>query len=345
MIQKALIAGCGALGNEVIKNLALMGVADFCVIDFDDVEPGNLTRSILFTTADIGKPKVEVVRHALLRLNPQARVKTIIGNVCHDLGLGTVRQADIIFSCLDSRWARYCLQRLCLRAGKVMIDGGIFQLEGTVRSFVPGQSCYACSLGDEALHELRRRMPCSGIIRRQEQAGHAPTTPIIASIIGAMMVQEAMRTPTWAKGAHYDGETLTMKRIALQAWDDDCPLHDTWSPIEPHKDITTESRVEDLHAIIGDGTLLLNEPYVTHIHHAPTAQHIHVGLPAHDVESFVTSHPTLRRYPLSQFTQTELNTIPLDGAYRHHTLREIGIPPQDILRVETPQRLRYIEIG
>ena len=83
MIRKALIVGCGALGNEVIKNLALMGVADFCIVDFDEVEKSNLTRSILFTPDDIGRPKVEVARQAILRINPDAHVRAIKSKSCH----------------------------------------------------------------------------------------------------------------------------------------------------------------------------------------------------------------------------------------------------------------------
>lgn len=41
-------SGCGALGNEVLKNLTLFGVGHLTVVDFDTVEPSNLTRSVLF---------------------------------------------------------------------------------------------------------------------------------------------------------------------------------------------------------------------------------------------------------------------------------------------------------
>ena len=47
-----MVVGCGALGNEVLKNLALFGVGHLVVVDFDVVEPSNLTRSILFNRAD-----------------------------------------------------------------------------------------------------------------------------------------------------------------------------------------------------------------------------------------------------------------------------------------------------
>ena len=47
-----MVVGCGALGNEVLKNLTLFGVGHLTVVDFDTVEPSNLTRSVLFRRAD-----------------------------------------------------------------------------------------------------------------------------------------------------------------------------------------------------------------------------------------------------------------------------------------------------
>ena len=47
-----MVVGCGALGNEVLKNLALFGVGHIVVVDFDQVEPHNLTRSVLFRMED-----------------------------------------------------------------------------------------------------------------------------------------------------------------------------------------------------------------------------------------------------------------------------------------------------
>ena len=47
-----MVVGCGALGNEVLKNLTLFGVGHLVIIDFDTVEPSNLTRSILFNRSD-----------------------------------------------------------------------------------------------------------------------------------------------------------------------------------------------------------------------------------------------------------------------------------------------------
>lgn len=43
-----MVVGCGALGNEVLKNLVLFGIEHIVIVDFDTIEPSNLTRSILF---------------------------------------------------------------------------------------------------------------------------------------------------------------------------------------------------------------------------------------------------------------------------------------------------------
>ena len=185
----------GALGNEVLKNLTLFGVGHLTVVDFDTVEPSNLTRSVLFrrADADAGREKVAVVAERIREINPTVSVLPLLGDICHDVGLGLLRRMDVVVGCVDNRWARYCLNRLCMRAGVPWVDGGIDGLEGTARVFIPGKNCYACNLGPEALKELSYRLSCSSVIRRNEAAGRVPTTPVIASIIGAVEAQEAVK--------------------------------------------------------------------------------------------------------------------------------------------------------
>src|SRR5258706_6084052 len=59
--SRVLVIGAGALGNEVIKNLAMLGVGHVVVVDMDCVEISNLSRSILFRESDEGKAKAECV--------------------------------------------------------------------------------------------------------------------------------------------------------------------------------------------------------------------------------------------------------------------------------------------
>ena len=66
LLQKArvLVIGAGALGNEAIKNLALLGVGHVVVADMDRIELSNLSRSVLFRERDEGQPKAECAARA-----------------------------------------------------------------------------------------------------------------------------------------------------------------------------------------------------------------------------------------------------------------------------------------
>lgn len=355
--MRVMVVGCGALGNEVLKNLVLLGVKQFVIVDFDVVEESNLTRSVLFRKGDIGRPKVDVVCQRMKELNPDVEVMTINGDIAYDVGLGLLRRMDIIVGCVDSRWARYCIQRLCLRIGKAWVDGGIYELEGTARTFHPGCNCYACSLGTEGLQELCRRMPCSNIIRRREAEGHAPTTPIIASIIGAVQAQEAIRQCGKLPGInparmlYYEGTSLSARILNYEAWDEDCPLHDPWDidanslsiAIHTHDSISTLGTKMAAVDECCTWTLILNEPFVDYITNRRTDARYEVMLPAHRVEEFVEMHPMLRYEPLSSFYQHEYTEIDADFPYQQLTLAELGIPAQDIIRMRMPDGYRYIE--
>jgi molybdopterin/thiamine biosynthesis adenylyltransferase len=56
---RVCVVGAGAVGNEVLKCLALLGAGTIDVYDFDRIEVHNLTRSVLFRETDIGRNKAE----------------------------------------------------------------------------------------------------------------------------------------------------------------------------------------------------------------------------------------------------------------------------------------------
>src|SRR5688572_22596108 len=61
---RVLVIGLGALGNEILKHLALLGVGHVFIVDFDTVERSNLSRSVLFRDGDVGRTKVETAARA-----------------------------------------------------------------------------------------------------------------------------------------------------------------------------------------------------------------------------------------------------------------------------------------
>ncbi len=72
--SKVLVVGCGALGNEIIKNLTLLGVGNIYTVDMDNVELSNLTRSVLFRKADLGNPKAETICHRAKEINDEINI-------------------------------------------------------------------------------------------------------------------------------------------------------------------------------------------------------------------------------------------------------------------------------
>ncbi len=85
-----MVVGAGALGNDVIKNLALMGVGHIFIIDFDTIEAANLSRSVLFRESDNHRSKAEVAAARAKALNPQIHVQYLNGDVTTQLGSGRI---------------------------------------------------------------------------------------------------------------------------------------------------------------------------------------------------------------------------------------------------------------
>lgn len=356
-----MVVGCGALGNEVLKNLALFGVGHLVLVDFDRIEPSNLSRSVLFTQQDAaeGRLKAETAAERIRQINPAIEVSTICGDIAYDVGLGLIRQMDVLIGCVDNRWARYCINRLAMRAGKPWVDGGIDGLEGTARVFMPGKNCYACNLGPEGLKEMGYRMSCANIIRRNEAAQRVPTTPVIASIIGAVEAQEAMKlihqeeleqgelTSLCGKMFCYEGQHLTTRTVSFQAYDEDCPLHEQWAPIEPLA-ITNRSTVgealSELSRVCCSSEVswsLSSDCFVDWLMLRDSEERIDTQLPGHLVATWVERDNRFSGLPLSAFYQHEYREIGADFPYQQLTLQQLGIPDADVLWIHTGQGDRF----
>ena len=137
---RVLVIGAGALGNEVIKNLALLGVGNIAVADMDRIEESNLSRSVLFRMSDEGQLKSDVAAKTAREIYPAIRAHALNGNVLADLGLGWFRWANIVVGALDNREARLFTNSACARVNRPWIDGGIDVLTGIVRRIRSAQN-------------------------------------------------------------------------------------------------------------------------------------------------------------------------------------------------------------
>jgi molybdopterin/thiamine biosynthesis adenylyltransferase len=242
-----LVIGAGALGNEILKNLALLGFANIVVVDLDSIESSNLSRSILYRASDVGRRKADVAVDAVRNIFPEARVHPITTNVVHGLGLGLFAWADVVLAGLDNREARLWINRACWKMNKPWIDGAIEGINGVARMFVAGQPpCYECTLGETDWAILNKRMSCNLLALVSDTEGKVATTPTISSIIAGMQVQEAVKLlhglPVLAgKGFIFEGLNHTSYKVEYTE-NAECMSHYTFAEVirlqEASRDLT-----------------------------------------------------------------------------------------------------------
>lgn len=189
-----LVVGAGALGNEVLKNMALMGIGNILIADFDTIEDSNLSRSVLFRESDNGRRKVDVAAERVKELNADVGVKAWHGDINFEMGMGVFRHVDAVIGCLDNREARLSINRTCWAVDRPWVDGAIEELMGIVRVFWPGEgACYECTLTDLDYQIINLRYSCPLLARENILQGKVPTTPTSASIVAAFQTQEALK--------------------------------------------------------------------------------------------------------------------------------------------------------
>ncbi len=347
---KVLVIGAGALGNEVIKNLSLMGIGNLFIVDFDKVEAANLSRSVLFRETDNHRSKAEVAAARAKSVNPDIHVQYMNGDVTTQLGLGVIRRMDVVIGCLDNREARLAVNRFCYWVNKTWVDGAIQELLGLVRVFKPGEgACYECTLTEQAIRDLSMRYSCPLLARQNILLGKVPTTPTIASIIGAMQSQEALKVINDmpiepGKVTHFNGMVNDMHTTAYVPRDD-CQSHWTYGEITELPARAEHTTLADLlriaRADLGpDAMIELDQELITSLDCPNCNTTEQILKPLSDV-TFEAGHcPTcgiLRESTLTHIISGEENFL-------HRTLASVGIPPLHILRVHNGVEYRFYEL-
>ena len=218
LLRKArvMVVGAGAIGNELLKNLALLGVGRLFIVDMDKIENSNLSRSVLYRAKDEGRFKAQVAAERCSDLNPDVKAQPLIGNISYDVGLGVFRAMDVVLGGLDNREARLNINMSCWKVSRPFIDGAIEVLHGIARVFTPPDSaCYECTMNEMDFQLLNQRRSCALLSREELLTGKVPTTPTTSSVIAGIQTQEAVKLlhqredlPTLAgKGFFFNGLT------------------------------------------------------------------------------------------------------------------------------------------
>ncbi len=114
--SKVAIMGVGGIGSFLSLQLAAAGVS-LRLVDWDVVELSNLNRQILYTTGDLGKPKVYVAAERLKELNPEIEVEPVHEPITGWNVLDMVKGVDLVLDALDSIKARMVVNEACVKEG------------------------------------------------------------------------------------------------------------------------------------------------------------------------------------------------------------------------------------
>lgn len=191
---RVLLVGCGALGNEAAKDLALAGLRQLDLVDPDHVVSSNLPRCVLFNEEDAERHrnKAEAMRRNLRRLAPGIK-SAAFRKAIEELPDDFVARYDLVLGGLDNLAARLHINARAWIARRPYIDGALQGLIGKVQVVRPPRgACLECGMNATHAKIVAQRFSCSG----KEFTFVEPIVPAeitTTSLIGAVMAQEALK--------------------------------------------------------------------------------------------------------------------------------------------------------
>ena len=184
---KVLVVGTGGLGSPLLLYLTAAGVGTIGLLDFDVVDESNLQRQVLFSVADIGKPKVEAAKARLEALNPH--IKFIVHNtrITSENALDIIKEYDLVADGTDNFPTRYLVNDACVILNKPNVYGSIFRFEGQVSVFN-----YTDATGKTGpnYRDLFPSPPPPGMVPSCAEGG---VLGVLPGIIGSMQANEVIK--------------------------------------------------------------------------------------------------------------------------------------------------------
>jgi molybdopterin/thiamine biosynthesis adenylyltransferase len=207
-----MLAGAGAIGNEVAKNLAMLGVGRLLIVDRDNVELSNVSRMIFFEPADLGKNKAEVLARNIHRKYPFVETIAYRGDL-ERMPLKLYLDSDVLVCGLDNVISRIHLAQTCRKYTIPMVDGGITGLSGRVHVYIPPDDpCPICMFPPNQYSKMvGLRNPCDAPIEQQVVPSFATTISLVSSILAQETIKLILGLKQYAentKWAESSGQPL-----------------------------------------------------------------------------------------------------------------------------------------
>ena len=210
---RVAVVGLGGVGGPATLYLAAAGLGALRLIDDDAVALSNLQRQVAFTTADIGRSKVEAGAAAVAALNPHVRIEPVAERLTSQNAARLIAGCDVVIDGTDDFAARFAVNAACVAARVPLVSGALGRWSGQVGVFT-GRPCYRC-LVPAAPPEA-------------DTCARVGVIGALAGVVGSMAALEAVKLITGAGEALiarlliYDGLAGAARTVAVGA-DPDCP--------------------------------------------------------------------------------------------------------------------------
>jgi sulfur-carrier protein adenylyltransferase/sulfurtransferase len=178
---RVLIVGLGGLGSPVMQYLAGAGVGFLGLIDADALDASNLHRQPIYALADVGKPKAELARAAITRINPAVQVELHAARFNAGNALELTRSYDVILDCSDNFRTKYLINDAAVLAHKPAVFASVYQYEGQLQVYKPDPK-YAC------LRCLWQEATADGVVGNCAEAG------VLGPVPGTFGTMQALLT-------------------------------------------------------------------------------------------------------------------------------------------------------
>ena len=215
---RVLCVGAGGLGSPAALYLAAAGIGTIGLVEFDIVDASNLQRQVLYSTDDVGRPKLDAATERLRGLNPHLNVEAHGVTLDASNARQLVSQYDVVLDGTDNFTARYLVNDACVMTRTPNAYGAIFRFEGQASVFATDTGpCYRC---------LHPEPPPPGLVPSCAEAG---VLGVLPGIIGTIQATEAIKLilgvgdPLIGRFLIYDALRMRFRELKLSK-DPECAV-------------------------------------------------------------------------------------------------------------------------
>jgi molybdopterin/thiamine biosynthesis adenylyltransferase len=211
---RVLVVGAGGLGAPAALYLAAAGVGALRIVDPDGVSLSNLQRQVIYTTGDVGAPKVESAAARLSALNPHTTVEPVAAAFAPASGPALLAGCDLVLDGTDDFAVRFAVNAAAVAAGVPLVSGALGRWTGQVGVFA-GRPCYRCLVPD--------------VPPEAETCAAVGVVGALAGVVGSLMALEAVKLiagagePLTGRLLLYDGLAAEARTVRVPA-DPACPV-------------------------------------------------------------------------------------------------------------------------